>query len=171
MPPHIRNEFKDLDILTISNARLRTASADSYLFSLFYLLLNTKQIVLDAPSTILLYAISLNCNVEFIQSTDLQKLIAISSAKGDVDLLTLLSGTASAKQLLEIANRELGQDFKLSPEEMRKLFFWENGLLNSLKRLRSILRSLIALGLHSETLREALDVNRSIRKVFTHKPS
>jgi len=171
LTPQIRNEFKDLDILTISNARLRTASADSYLFSLFYLLLNTKQIVLDAPSTIVLYAISLNCNVEFIQSSDLQKLIAISSTKGDVDLVTLLSGSASAKQLLEIANRELGQDFKLSPEEMRRLFFWENGLLNSLKRLRLILESLIALALHLKTLREALNVNRSIRKVFTRKPS
>lgn len=113
-----------IDVLTLGQ-RTNSVSAQSHLFRLYDLLREHKKLVIDWPSTLLLYAITMGCEIEFIKNDNLTKAIQLANEVNDFELEAILSTTFHSSGSLETYGMEkLGKNSLRSPNELAKLIGW-----------------------------------------------
>ena len=129
------DRFSDLQIFTLGHRR-NLSSANSHLYRLFDLLRNTKEVYLDHPSTLLLYAITLNCEVRWIPNSSftLAKQYAIEV---EGSLLTELLGLEriNPSKYKQFAYECLGKESFKSPKELRSMFGWSDAGLSIFQKI------------------------------------
>jgi hypothetical protein len=139
------DRFSDLQIFTLGHRR-NLSSANSHLYRLFDLLRNTKEVHLDYPSTLLLYAITLNCEVRWIPNSSFtlakQSAIAVEDS-----LLTELLGLEkiNPSKYKQFAYEYLGKESFKSPKELRSMFGWSDAGLGIFQKIHRKSSSLAAL--------------------------
>jgi hypothetical protein len=139
------DRFADLQIFTLGHRR-NLSTANSHLYRLFDLLRNTKEVHLDFPSTLLLYAITLNCEVYWVHNSSftLAKQIAIEVDNSIlIEILGLVKINPSKYK--EFAYDCLGKESIKSPEELRSIFGWSEAGLGLLQKIRRKTSALAAL--------------------------
>jgi hypothetical protein len=124
---YVKVKYPNLTVFTSLGGRLHSSSADSHLFNLFWILNNSKRVVLDVPTTALLYAITMGCDVSWHKNKNYDSILRDSIQRDDSNLVSLLTITGETTQtIIDIANRELGLESFKSPEEIRALFRWKS---------------------------------------------
>ena len=116
--------FSDLQIITLGHRR-NLSSANSHLYRLFDLLSNTKELHIDFPSTLLLYAITMNCKVIWIENTSFALAQEFAVTVNNTVLVEMLDlKQIDSSEYMQFALDSLGKNSFKSPEELRELFGW-----------------------------------------------
>ncbi len=150
----IEKNYPDLRVLTSLGSRLHSASADSHLFNMFWILNNSKRVILDVPTTALLYAISMGCRISWHKNSNYHKILRDSKEREDFNLIELLTLEGSiSDQALEIVSHELGHESMKSPKEIRMLFHWDSPRKFHSFRYTKTLRYFLTLPSKLRTLR------------------
>lgn len=128
-----------IDVLTLGQ-RTNSVSAQSHLFRLYDLLREHKKLVIDWPSTLLLYAITMGCEIEFIENENLTTAIQLANKVNDIELEAILSTSFHSSGSLETYGlAKLGNDSLRSQLELAKLIGWHSpGLSSNLINLINI---------------------------------
>lgn len=124
-------KYADLVIITALGSRLKSSSADAHLFSMFYILLQSELLILDVPTTALLYGFSLGCRIKWFKNVSYYESLQSAIARSDAPILELLEKGEhfTREEAFEFALKELGHESIKTPQEIRSLFGWgENGL-------------------------------------------
>lgn len=151
---YVKSNYQNLTVFTSLGGRLHCSSADSHLFNLFWILNNSKTVVVDVPTTALLYAITMGCHVAWHKNKNYDSVLRECVDRNDSNLITLLTMTGEASQTInEIANKELGLDSLKSPEEIRALFRWKSDTSFSLFKYFITLKYLLTLPHKLKSLR------------------
>ena len=118
-----------LNVVTLGQ-RTNSATANAHLFRIFHLLSQFKIIVIDWPSSLLLYGITLNCEVRFLESDQLKLAIKLAIELGDFELVDVLSKSRhTGSDLQSFALSRLGNASLKEPEELRELLNWRKASL------------------------------------------
>ena len=118
------DRFSDLQIFTLGHRR-NLSSANSHLYRLFDLLSNTKELHIDFPSTLLLYAITMNCKVIWIENTSFALAQEFAVTVNNTVLVEMLDlKQIDSSEYMQFALDSLGKNSFKSPEELRELFGW-----------------------------------------------
>lgn len=125
-----REEFADLNIVTLLGSRAKSSSANAHFYSLYHMLGNIKCLVLDFPSTMMLYAMTLNCEIKWFKNASYFSVLKEAKEKGSLKLLELMDDKQTTTQFrINFAEEELGRESLKSPQELRDAFGWHlNGL-------------------------------------------
>ena len=116
--------FSDIQIITLGHRR-NLSSANSHLYRLFDLLRNTKELHIDFPSTLLLYAITMNCKILWIKNASFALAQELAATVNNTVLIEMLNlEQIDSSEYIQFALDSLGKDSFKSPEELRKLFGW-----------------------------------------------
>ena len=116
--------FSDLQIITLGHRR-NLSSANSHLYRLFDLLRNTKELHIDFPSTLLLYAITMNCKILWIKNASFAIAQEFAATVNNTVLIEMLKlEQIDSSKYMQFALDSLGKDSFKSPEELRELFGW-----------------------------------------------
>ena len=128
-----------IDVLTLGQ-RTNSVSAQSHLFRLYDLLREHKKLVIDWPSTLLLYAITMGCEIEFIKNDNLATAIQLANKVDDFELEAILSTSFHSSGSLETYGvTKLGKNSVKSPNELAKLIEWHSpGLSSNLNSLINV---------------------------------
>jgi len=128
---HNPDSLCGINVVTLGQ-RTNSVSAQSHLFRLFDLLRAHKKIVIDWPSTLLLYAITMGCEIEFLKTENLQIAVKAARTVGDIELeAILLRSHHSCGTLQNYAMAKLGQESMKSPNDLRQLLGWKSNRFNS----------------------------------------
>jgi hypothetical protein len=141
-----RNDWRydDIEIRTVGNRR-NSATANSHLFNIYNLLSNTSRIIIDAPTTLMLYAGTLGCEVIWHKNNSFRDAHKVVEIQEDLELLALMESEVINSDLLQaFAGKALGIENVKSPAELRNLFGWDedgsrnfgvvkDGLINLIK--------------------------------------
>jgi len=120
-----------INVLTLGQ-RTNSISAQSHLFRLYDLLGRHKKLVIDWPSTLLLYAITMGCEIEFMKNSNLKTAIYLAKKTNDLELEAILSqGFHSAGSLENYALTKLGKSSIKSPTELSEILKWHSDGFNS----------------------------------------
>ena len=131
--------FQDMKIVTLGHRR-NLASSNSHLFRLFDLLSNVKVVHIDHPSTLLLYAISVGCAINWVKGKAFSTAVSEARAKGLKSLTSLYEvNFLESGKFMDFADQELGKTSLRSPAELRELFNWR---LNKSSKIRNAKRKL-----------------------------
>ena len=118
--------FSDLQIITLGHRR-NLSSANSHLYRLFDLLRNIKELHLDFPSTLLLYAITMNCKILWIKNASFALAQELAVTVNNPVLIEMLNlEQIGSSEYLQFALDSLGKGSFKSPEELRELFGWSH---------------------------------------------
>jgi hypothetical protein len=139
------DRFSDLQIITLGHRR-NLSSANSHLYRLFDLLGNAKEVHLDFPSTLLLYAMTLNCEVYWIRNSSftLAEKFAIE-AENSILIELLGLEKINPYKYKQFAFDCLGKTSLKSPQDLRSIFGWSNtglGISQKIYRKSSALAAL-----------------------------
>ena len=116
--------FSDLQIITLGHRR-NLSSANSHLYRLFDLLRNTKELHIDFPSTLLLYAITMNCKILWIKNASFAIAQEFAATVNNTVLIEMLNlEQIDSSKYMQFALDSLGKDSFKSPEELCELFGW-----------------------------------------------
>ena len=126
-----RNHYKNIKIITALGARLRSSSSDAHLYVLFQILIQTKKIVLDIPTSALLYAISLGCEIEWYKSEEYTSYLTKAKIRGDADLAKIMENPNQSLKFLEaFIMNELGHESVKTAIALRRIFGWKKSGLS-----------------------------------------
>lgn len=141
-----REEFSDLKIVTLLGSRLKSSSANAHLYTLFHLLSNVKCLTLDFPSTMMLYAMTLNCDIKWFKNVSYEMVKKEAIEIGSYDLVEVLTAKELTKEFKsKFAEKELGRDSLKTPQELRTIFGWtESGLIARVAAARMLRCLLLA---------------------------
>ena len=143
---YVKSNYPNLKVFTSLGGRLQSSSADSHLFNLFWILNNSKTVVLDVPTTALLYAITMGCSISWHKNKNYDSVLRDCVKRHDSNLISLLTITGETTQtIVEIANHELGLESLKSPEEIRALFRLKSDANSSLFKYFVTLKYLFTL--------------------------
>lgn len=137
------SKYSGLKIVTLGERR-KTASADVHIFRLFDLLSHTRKVFLETPSTIMLYALSLGCEVSWLRTEIYERELSVLVQAENFELVRLMESACVRPELnLDYTLKELGHERMKSKEELRILFHWQNNVTYYLHRILSPLKSLL----------------------------
>ena len=140
---YIATNQDEIKIVTLGERR-DNYFGTSHLCQLFFLMKETETVVIDAPSTALLYAISLKCKIKWFQNSSYMAALAHLRNKKDNELLEIMeNGNTNLGFLDNFAANNLGIHSKVTPEEMRTLFGWNSYRTYGFHAATHILRSLL----------------------------
>ena len=148
-------KYSDLTIITALGSRLKSSSADAHLYTIFFILLQANRLVLDVPTTALLYGFSLGCQIKWFKNASYRETLQSAIERSDLSILDLLENGEQYTQEegLEFAMRELGRENVKTPQDILYLFGWEKEGLRLMFRIRKLIElSLMAL-FRSRTIR------------------
>jgi len=132
----------DIRIISLGQRR-DTTSANAHLHKLFLLLANTKKVLVDYPTTLLFYALTLECEVLWIKNKSYDLTLHLAKEQKQEFLVQLMSESVlTYHSHFETAMLHLGADQVKSPSELRRLFGWNSSNLIPMRRLISSIRSL-----------------------------
>jgi hypothetical protein len=115
--------FEGLDLHTLTTSRNKSISADSLYYSLYHLLSQSKKVIVDHPTSLLLYALSLNKAVDIVYKSHGSKFLQKRLTKTSDLMLIGLGHLTNEQNIREFALRELGQDCMRSQQDISRLLF------------------------------------------------
>lgn len=122
-----KNRYENIKIITSLGARLRSSSSEAHLYMLFQILSQTKKIVLDIPTSALLYGLSLSCELEWHKSKGYASYLCAAKTRGDTDIVKIMDCPNQPLKFLEaFTMNELGRDSLRTATELRRIFGWKN---------------------------------------------
>jgi hypothetical protein len=124
----LKDEFKDLKVITLGERRF-TLQAESHLYNLFQLICRAQIVVLDCPTTALLYAGHLECKIRWFKGLHflaIQEQLKTYQNDKLVEYMKMesLEGPSFKNYCLE----QLGVESQKSCEELRNIFGWNSRL-------------------------------------------
>jgi len=128
--------FRNLKIVTLGHRR-NLATSNAHLFRLFDLLSNVKVLHIDHPSTILLYAISVGCGINWVHGKAFNNAVSDAKDKGLEGLVSLYKiKNLEPRKFMDFAAQELGKNSLRSPAELRQLFGWKSNKSNKARNAK-----------------------------------
>jgi hypothetical protein len=117
--------IEDLNIVTLGQ-RINAATSQAHLFRIYSLLISHNKLVIDWPSALLLYGLTLNMEIFFLKSSTFECALLDVQKLGDFELLGLLSIPAlTSGAHRDFAYQRLGIDSLKTPLELRRLLKWK----------------------------------------------
>lgn len=134
-------EYANLDIKTLG-VRRGGSSSNAHLYNLFHLLNESDEVVIDHPSTLVLYALSMRKRVVWLRNSAYIKIISLLENMQDQTIVSVMKGEISSTDKLETyALKQLGADNLKSKSELRSLIKKNNNFSRiMMKMLASIVR-------------------------------
>ena len=151
----IKERYQNLTILTTLTSRLRTSTAESHLFNLFHIFSQSKTIVLDYPTTAMLYGLSLGCGIRWYHHSNFVNYRNYLVAQKKYELVHLMDNDdLSPEEKISFSLKKMGNDDVRDPEELRELFLWENLRINYRRRFLKSSTDFCKLPLRLNSLRK-----------------
>jgi len=137
----LEEKYLELDIKTLGERR-GSSSSNAHLYNLFHLLNETDVVVIDHPSTLVLYALSMRKRVVWLRNSAYIKVISLLENMQDQTIVSVMKGEISSTDKLETyALKQLGADNLKSKSELRSLIKKNNNFSRiMMKMLASIVR-------------------------------
>lgn len=129
-----RDNFPSLKLLTLGPRRDRLSSVN-YLQNLRSILLASKKIVMDYPSTLLLYAIDMGCEVTWFSNKIYERALNESVRFRNESLNLILRGQLTNQDQKIFSDKYLGYSTKKTREELTDLMRWDESSLRVRSRL------------------------------------
>lgn len=118
-----RSEFARLRIVTLGQ-RSSSFISDSHLVRIFHLLKSVGRIRIDHPSTIVLYALTLGVEVDWVKNSFWQDAVFKAQELGFHDLVKLMNSTSSdSLSHTALAFSKLGVESMKTREDLRTTLF------------------------------------------------
>ena len=135
------NKYRELNIITLGERR-GSSSANAHLYILFHLLFEADVVVIDHPSTLVLYALSLRKKVVWLRNSAYIQIISVLENMQDKRIVSVMKGEISSTDELEsYAFEQLGMNNLKSKSELRALIKRNNNLFRiAVQMLASIIR-------------------------------
>ena len=106
--------------------RTGDSSSFAHLHKLFFLLSNTKKVLVDYPTVLLFYAITIGCEVQWVRNRAYDITYTEVSNYGNLEILKFMTEDHLKPELsLNFALKTLGADQLKTPNELRHLFHWD----------------------------------------------
>lgn len=119
------DRYKELNILTLGERR-GTSSSEAHLYNLYHLLNKTDVVVIDHPSTLVLYALSLRKKVRWVQNSSFAAAVSILENMEDKKIVSIMKDEITSEdELQSYALEQLGYR-NIKPREELLLMFREN---------------------------------------------
>jgi hypothetical protein len=140
---HVFSFFPNLEIVTLGQ-RSSSFLSDSHLVRLFHILQTTKEIKIDHPSTLVLYALTLNVKIGWIQNSAWDEALSLAKNLGMGDLVDLMCAAPdSSHHFRSFAYEHLGIDSVKSREELKRILGWGGGFKNFFRFLLLPIKTLL----------------------------
>jgi len=121
-------EYTDLDIKTLG-VRRGGSSSNAHLYNLFHLLNESDEVVIDHPSTLVLYALSMRKRVFWLRNSAFVQTISVLESMQDKKIISIMNGEINSVNDLETyALEQLGFENLKSKCELRCLIKKNNSL-------------------------------------------
>jgi hypothetical protein len=121
-------EYTDLDIKTLG-VRRGGSSSNAHLYNLFHLLNESDEVVIDHPSTLVLYALSMRKRVIWLRNSAFVQTISVLESMQDKKIISIMNGEINSVNDLETyALEQLGFENLKSKSELRCLIKKNNYL-------------------------------------------
>ena len=122
--------FKKIPIMTLGNRR-NSSTANAHLYNLLYLLSSVNTVVIDYPSTLILYAGTLGNAIRWNKNASFEfGYNQISEIKNQTLLSFMQHEKLPQIEFSKYALKTLGQSSLRKPNELRNLFHWNtNGMV------------------------------------------
>jgi len=119
--------FPNLEIVTLGQ-RSSSFVSDSHLVRLFHLLRVSKEIRIDHPSTLVLYALTMDVTINWIRNSSWVESLKVAQELGLDDLVDLMNTSPSSSQLFRsFAFNHLGEESLKNRDELKEILGWRNG--------------------------------------------
>jgi len=106
--------------------RTGDSSSFAHLHKLFFLLSNTKKVLVDYPTVLLFYALTIGCEVQWVRNRAYGITYNEVSNHGNLEILKFMTDDHLKPELsLNFALKTLGADQLKTPNELRQLFHWD----------------------------------------------
>ncbi len=127
-----KSQFENLRIVTLGQ-RSSSFISDSHLVRLFHILKSVSQVRIDHPSSLVLYALSLDIRISWMQNSNWQKAVDVARETNNNNLeKLLLSSTNNSLQYKSYALMKLGSTSLKSEAELRRILLWDNNVKNKI---------------------------------------
>ena len=148
-------KYPDLVIITALGSRLKSSSADAHLYTMFFILLQAEFLILDAPTTAILYGLSLGCRVKWFKNASYSETLQSAIERNDLSILNLLENGEhfTQEEGFVFSMEELGHESIKSPQEIRSLFGWDKEGLKLKFRIRKLIEFLLKAPFRFRTIR------------------
>jgi hypothetical protein len=121
-------EYTNLDIKTLG-VRRGGSSSNAHLYNLFHLLNESDEVVIDHPSTLVLYALSMRKKVFWLRNSAFVQTISVLESMKDKKIVSIMNGEINSVNDLETyALEQLGFENIKSKSELRCLIKKNNNL-------------------------------------------
>jgi hypothetical protein len=137
----LEEKYLELDIKTLGERR-GGSSSNAHLYNLFHLLNEADVVVIDHPSTLVLYALSMRKRVVWLRNSAFVGIISVLQNMQDRTIVAIMNGEIHSMNELETyALKQLGADNLKSKSELRSLIKKNNNFSRiMMKMLASITR-------------------------------
>jgi hypothetical protein len=137
----LEEKYLELDIKTLGERR-GSSSSNAHLYNLFHLLNEADVVVIDHPSTLVLYALSMRKRVVWLRNSAFMGIISVLQNMQDRTIVAIMNGEIHSMNELETyALKQLGADNLKSKSELRSLIKKNNNFSRiMMKMLASITR-------------------------------
>jgi len=137
----LEEKYLELDIKTLGERR-GSSSSNAHLYNLFHLLNEADVVVIDHPSTLVLYALSMRKRVVWLRNSAFMGIISVLQNMQDRTIVAIMNGEIHSMNELETyALKQLGADNLKSKSELRSLIKRNNNFSRiMMKMLASITR-------------------------------
>ena len=126
-----KSQFENLQIVTLGQ-RSSSFISDSHLVRLYHLLKTVSQVNIDHPSSLVLYALSLDVRIFWLRNTTWQKALEVARENRISDLEEFLSSSPEdSLEFKSYALKKLGVSSLKSEIELRRSLLWEYSIKNS----------------------------------------
>jgi hypothetical protein len=125
LPNNVRSLYPNLEIVTLGHRR-GSSSSNSHLVRIFHLLMNSKKIVIDFPTSLALYAMSVGSQIEWLKNNSYEQGLTLCDKTQNLELKAILEGEIQDTDLLKrYSLKALGSENLKTPEEIRRIFRWD----------------------------------------------
>ncbi len=127
LSPHDFAAFPNLEIVTLGQ-RSSSFVSDSHLVRIFHLLRASREIRIDHPSTLVLYALTMDVTISWIRNSSWVESLEVAQQLGLDDLVDLMNSSPSTSKLFRsFAFDHLGEESLKNRDELKKILRWGNG--------------------------------------------
>ena len=118
--------FPNLEIVTLGQ-RSSSFVSDSHLVRLFHLLRESREIRIDHPSTLVLYALTLDVRVNWIRNSSWEEALGVAQKLELEDLVDLMNSSPNDSNLFKsFAFNHLGVESLKNRDELKEILGWGN---------------------------------------------
>ena len=143
LTPELLMKYAHLEIVTLGPRR-RSSTANSHLFQLFQLLQQVEVLVTDYPTTLILYAASMGCQITWFKNSSHTAGIEMASRAKHFSVVDVLNQTSLMPfELHDFTLEHLGASSMKSVTEMRELFGWNEKGLTPARRTSKLAAGLL----------------------------